>query len=198
MADYSFLTLWQLDAPIGRVWDVIVDVERYPIWWKYVVQVAVLSPGDAHRLGRVARHSWTTALRFPLHFDELVTGIEAPWLIETAASGELDGTGRWELAEEPGGTTVRYAWNVRTTRPWMNALAPIGRPIFNWNHAVIMDEGGVGLARLLGARLLQNTSGASALTRPRGSTASLLSGATMGAGAALLTRLVLRRRGSRA
>jgi hypothetical protein len=54
--------------------------------------------------------------------------------------------------EEDGVTAVVYDWNVRTTAPWMNLLAPIARPFFRWNHDVVMGWGGEGLARLLGAR----------------------------------------------
>jgi hypothetical protein len=36
----------------------------------------------------------------------------------------------------------------------MNALAPVARPFFEWNHDVLMAEGGRGLARHLGAELL--------------------------------------------
>lgn len=35
----------------------------------------------------------------------------------------------------------------------MNLLAPVARPLFAWNHDVVMTWGGEGLARLLGAHL---------------------------------------------
>ena len=46
---------------------------------------------------------------------------------------------------------------MHTTRPWMNLLAPVARPFFRWNHNVVMHQGGVGLAGLLGAQLLAVT-----------------------------------------
>jgi len=33
--------------------------------------------------------------------------------------------GRWTLSEAEGQTLVRYDWNIRTTRWWMNLLAPL-------------------------------------------------------------------------
>jgi hypothetical protein len=51
-------------------------------------------------------------------------------------------------------TAVLYEWNVRTTKPWMNAVAPLARPVFEWNHNWVMRNGGAGLAGLLGCRLL--------------------------------------------
>ncbi len=51
------------------------------------------------------------------------------------------GTGRWKLTSADGGTLVRYDWDIRTTRRWMNLLAPVARPAFSWNHAELMREG---------------------------------------------------------
>jgi hypothetical protein len=72
-------------------------------------------------------------------------------LIEGEAVGELSGTGRWRFAQEGEATRVRYEWDVRTTKPWMNLLAPLARPLFKWNHDVVMEWGAQGLARRLGA-----------------------------------------------
>ena len=49
---------------------------------------------------------------------------------------------------------VLYDWRVSTTKPWMNALGPVARPVFEYNHDVVMRWGGEGLARRLGCRLL--------------------------------------------
>jgi hypothetical protein len=39
---------------------------------------------------------------------------------------------------------VLYEWNVATTKPWMNLIAPIARPVFQWNHDWVMSRGGEG------------------------------------------------------
>jgi hypothetical protein len=51
-------------------------------------------------------------------------------------------------------TAVLYDWEVSSTKRWMNLLGPLGRPVFEHNHDVVMSWGGEGLARRLGARLL--------------------------------------------
>ena len=51
-------------------------------------------------------------------------------------------------------TTARYRWEVRTTRPWMNLLAPLARPLFTWNSKGVMLQAGQGLARFLGVPLV--------------------------------------------
>ena len=63
-----------------------------------------------------------------------------------------EGTGRWRLTPDAGGTRVTYYWDVRTNRWWMNALAPIARPVFRWNHDQVMADGRRGLTRLLAHR----------------------------------------------
>jgi hypothetical protein len=80
--------------------------------------------------------------------------VERPALMEGNAFGELSGHGRWRLLEDAGVTAVIYEWNVSTTKRWMNLLAPVARPVFEYNHDVVMCWGGEGLARQLGAKLL--------------------------------------------
>ncbi len=90
---------------------------------------------------------------YPVHFEVMVERIERPQLIVARAEGELAGTGIWRLYDGAG-TAVTYDWRVRTTRRWMNAVAPVARAAFAWNHHAVMRRGGEGLAGLLGARLL--------------------------------------------
>ena len=151
---YSFVTIWRFDAPINAVWDKIIDSEHWPQWWKYVQSVTELEPGDENGVGSLQHVTWTTALPYRLSFNSRVTRVEKPHIIEAVAMGELNGTARWQLSQEGSVTTVRYDWNVSTSKSWMNLLAPIARPIFAWNHDILLNEGGKSLARLLHARLL--------------------------------------------
>jgi uncharacterized protein YndB with AHSA1/START domain len=156
LARYEFLTTWLLDAPLDPVWETIYDAHSYPRWWRGVEAVVELEPGDENGqgVGHVARYTWRSRLPYRLEFDMRVTRVERPNLLAGQASGELEGEGTWRFYEGPAGTAVTYAWNVNTTRPWMNHLAPLLRPAFAWNHDVVMRQGGEGLARLLGARLI--------------------------------------------
>ncbi len=152
LAGYDFLTTWCLDAPLERVWEAIYEVEDWPRWWRGVEVVRKLEHGDENGLGSVYRHRWRSRLPYTIGFDMTTTRVERPHVLEGHARGELEGFGRWRLYEGEG-TAVTYQWTVRTTRPWMHALEPVGRPVFVWSHNVVMRWGGEGLARLLGARL---------------------------------------------
>ena len=118
------------------------------------MRVDELDPGDEDRLGSRYEIEWRSRLPYPVRFQFRTDRVERPALMEGRADGELAGTGRWRLFEQDGVTAVLYEWNVQTTRAWMNALAPLARPVFGWNHDVVMRWGGEGLARRLGVRLL--------------------------------------------
>jgi uncharacterized protein YndB with AHSA1/START domain len=150
MSDYIFITQWWFDAPIERVWDAIRDSEKWPEWWRSVVSVEKIRPGDADGVGDVRRYTWRGRLPYELTFDMKTTRVEELHRIEGTASGELEGRGIWRLASEESGTSVRYDWNVRATKRWMRLLAPVARPIFAWNHDKVMADGERGLRKLLG------------------------------------------------
>lgn len=154
MARYSFLTTWGLAAPVADVWDAIHETERWPEWWRGVKVAERLDGGNGDGVGSVHRYVWRSRLPYDIEFRMRTTRVEAPYLLEGDADGNLRGTGRWRLWETPGATAVTYEWNVETTIPWMNAVAPVGRPVFHWSHDVVMRQGGEGLARLLGTPLL--------------------------------------------
>jgi hypothetical protein len=150
VADYEFLTAWLVPAPVERVWDELFDVASWPQWWKGVTEARELAPGEPDGLGKVFTISWRSFLPYDLSFVTTVTRVEKPHLMEGHAVGELTGTGCWRLFHTNGTTAVTYEWNVSTTKAWMNALAPLARPIFEWNHDYVMRRGGEGLKIRLG------------------------------------------------
>lgn len=156
MADYAFLTTWLLDSPRERVWNAIHDQRSWPSWWRGVEAVEERRGGDEvdDGVGSVSRMVWKSLLPYRVSFEVTTTRVEYPTLIEGHAVGELEGVGRWRLYEQDEVTAVLYEWNVSTTKPWMNLLAPLLRPAFEWNHDWVMARGGEGIARLLGCRLL--------------------------------------------
>jgi uncharacterized protein YndB with AHSA1/START domain len=154
MAQYAFLTSWLLEAPREQVWEAIYAQERWPEWWRGVEEVEERAPGDDGGVGAVSSMVWKSLLPYRVQFQVTTTRVERPHLLEADADGELAGVGRWRLYEQGGVTAVLYEWNVATTRAWMNLLAPLARPVFEWNHDWVMARGGEGIARLLGCRLL--------------------------------------------
>ncbi|MBA2506193.1 MAG: SRPBCC family protein [Thermoleophilaceae bacterium] len=146
MGQYDFTTRWLIDSDAEPVWDAIADFERWPSWWTSVQRVREVEPG-AYAI------AWRSRLPYELEFTMHVTRSERPRVIEGHTDGELRGGGVCTLSEPAGGTLVSYAWNVATTRGWMNALAPAARPVFVWNHDHVMRTGGEGIGRLLDTRV---------------------------------------------
>ena len=154
MTEYRFLTTWLLEADRERVWDAIYESERWPEWWKGVLEAEKLEEGDEVGVGQFGRYVWKSKLPYKLEFFVRTTKVEKPQLLEGNAEGGLAGVGRWRLFEQGGVTACLYEWNVHTTTAWMNLLAPVARPIFAVNHDYVMRNGGHGLAKLLGVPLL--------------------------------------------
>jgi len=154
VARFALVSHWHLAAPIDPVWDAIYGVEHWPEWWRYVLKVESIEPGDADGVGALRRYTWGSRLPYQLTFEMRVTRLDKPRTIEGTAAGELCGQGRWTLSPVADTTRVRYDWVVSATRPWMNLLAPILAPAFRWNHSQVMAAGARGLARHLGVRLL--------------------------------------------
>ena len=131
----------------------IHDVQRWPEWWRGVDRVEKLREGGEDGVGSVYAQRWRSILPYTVSFEIETTLVERPLVLEGRSSGELEGVGRWRF-HEGAATAVTYEWNVRTTRRWMNTVAPVGRPVFAWSHNVVMAWGGECLAHRLDARLL--------------------------------------------
>lgn len=151
MNEFVLVTCWTIPAPIEAVWAALHDVQQWPTWWPYVKQVTEIEPGDADGVG--ARHEfvWATRLPYRIAFEMRTTRVLRPLLIEGRASGDLNGTGRWDLEPVANGTRVRYEWRVSADKPWMRRLALLLRPVYVWNHNGVMRGGERGLLRHLGA-----------------------------------------------
>jgi uncharacterized protein YndB with AHSA1/START domain len=158
MPNYRFVTIWRVEAPLESVWREIKDSAAWNKWWRGVLSVKELKAGDADGVGAIFRSRWRSALPYTLEFDSEILRVERLRKIETRAFGELEGTGIWTFAAESENITgIQYDWRVQTTKTWMNILAPVGKPLFRWNHDKIMNWGAQGLAERLDCKLLETT-----------------------------------------
>ena len=151
---YEFVTVWRVKAPIESIWNEIYHSSEWPAWWKGVESVVEVRKGDERGVGSIHRYTWKSKLPYRLSFDMQTIRIEPPQLLEGIAIGELEGRGLWQLSTDGSETIVRYDWNVETTKRWMNLLAPIARPVFEWNHNVVMNWGAEGLGKRLGVSVI--------------------------------------------
>ena len=111
--------------------------------------------GDERRVGSAYRVTWRApVVPYRVRFDFHVDAVDEPRSMDGRAAGALEGGGRWRLFEDDGVCAVTFDWEVHTTRRWMNALAPLARPVFTRSHDRLMRRGGRDLARRMGVRLL--------------------------------------------
>lgn len=155
MKAYKFVTIWRVRAPLESVWNELYHSTAWPTWWKGVESVTEVRKGNGNGIGSIHRYTWKSRLPYRLAFDMETIRIEPPFVLEGIARGELQGHGLWQLSAENSVTTVRYDWRVETTKRWMNLLSPVARPLFEWNHNVVMSWGAKGLADRLGTNVVE-------------------------------------------
>jgi hypothetical protein len=136
-----FRERWSVAAAPGRVRDVLVDLQHYPLWWPQVVAVAKLGEDDALALCR-------SVLPYTLELRLHAVSRELP-AIEVFLDGHLRGPVRWTLEPDGrGGTTLTWE-QVVTVRGWLGPVASLARPLLRWNHARMMAGGRAGLQQRL-------------------------------------------------
>lgn len=152
---YSFVTRWQLKAPLQDVWDAIYNSLEWPKWWRGVESVIEIEKNDASGINGVRKYTWKSVLPYSLTFNMKLTEIEPLKRLKGVAFGELEGDGEWLFKQENGIVYVQYNWNVVATKKWMNNLAFLLRPFFVICHNTVMHWGGKCLAKKSGTHLLK-------------------------------------------
>ncbi|MCX6208758.1 MAG: SRPBCC family protein [Bacteroidetes bacterium] len=149
---YSFITYWEINAPIEKVWALIYNSTEWANWWRGVVDVSELEKGNENGIDSIRRYTWKSKLPYKLSFDMRLTEFEYCKKLSGTAFGELEGNGTWMFKEKDGVTIVTYYWNIVTNKTWMNSLAFLLKPIFIYNHNVLMRWGKQGLEQKLGIK----------------------------------------------
>jgi hypothetical protein len=147
LAQYSFVTTWNVRAPADKVWDALQCMSA---WWPGMVVSKILTPGPT---GVGTRYERLTRGKLPydLRYLVTVTRFDPPREAAYDSKGDLVGKGSYVLTQRGETTTVVFTWDVATSGFWMNVLAPLLKPLFAWNHNYVMAEGEKGLARYLSA-----------------------------------------------
>ena len=137
---YHFVTDWRFRAPGQRVWAVILDIERYPDWWKNFRGVSI-TRGDGRSIGSVIECEVRGSLPYSLRYALEVIESEDYRHILLRSTGDLVGTGRCAFAEAEADTQAVYYWDVATTNPILNLVAPLARSALAKNHEQVMANG---------------------------------------------------------
>lgn len=151
MTAFALQTTWSIPAPQDLVWFHLVDTEKWPQWWGYVVTVAEISAGKPTGTGNVRQYLWRTRLPYTLSFTLHVVEVRPYRYLAVDVSGDLEGTGacdiRWDKATQH--TQINFTWCVTPCKPWMRRSLRLLKPVFTWNHSQVMKNGEQGLIRYL-------------------------------------------------
>jgi hypothetical protein len=150
---YEFITLWKLNADQDKVWALLADASSWPDWWPGMNKVDVISTTENRQTASMRVGYGFYFLNISVVFDRL-----SKHSIALTCDGDLQGGGKTSMSQEDGLTVVEIAWNVSTTKVWMNSLGSLGRPFFSFMHNLVMKQGGVRLAKQVGGSLISNTS----------------------------------------
>ena len=147
---YSFHSRWNLEATPDEVWQVLTATPfSWQAWWPELTSLEVLK-ADPQYVGTVFACIWRAKSGYKLHATFTITAVEKPRVIKLTSDGDLLGSSEWIFTSPANGITrLNITWKARTTKRWMNWLAPVLGPIFLSNHDAIMRSGQAGLQQYL-------------------------------------------------
>ena len=145
---YHFVSRWTVGAPHSAAYAAIYEVVAYPAWWPEVKEARKL---DEDHLWMRTR----SILPYDLSF-ELERTIADPraGILEARLTGDLEGVIRWTIEPTSDGCLITFDEDVVTNKATLNRLAPIVRPAYVANHALMMAHGQAGLRTFLAGYVL--------------------------------------------
>lgn len=150
---YEIVSHWRVPGRIADVFDVLTDAPGLPRWWPAAyARVSEIAPGDANGIGRTSDITTRGALPYDVNWRIEVIAVERPTMIRIRASGDLVGVGEWRLRQDGPDVALDYDWRVRVGKPWMKAFEVVLKPLFVFNHNIVMRKGERGLKAELARR----------------------------------------------
>jgi hypothetical protein len=140
---YWFRNVWSVQAASARVFDALVDLINWPLWWPDVRSVHRLDDDTAEI---TCRATLPYALTMRLHRTEQD---EAAGRLRVGMTGDLEGYCEGVVDHHETGARLAISQRVEVTRPLLRTFAPVARPLFRANHAMMMRRGQRGLREYL-------------------------------------------------
>lgn len=149
MVQYSFTTRFIIAASRDKVWDVLIKFNDWQTWWKGMKDVT-LADLNAQKVNCRVGY-WFYTLKIQLSINK----IQKEKQILITSSGDLIGTGEFNLEKIGENTQVTFLWNVATTKPWMNVTAFATHHFFEYSHSKVMNQFAYGMAKKLNTKILE-------------------------------------------
>jgi hypothetical protein len=134
---FTFDRSWTFPVAPDALWDVLTRTDDYTTWWRWLREfdAGELTEGTAARC--VVRGPFPYSLNFTVN----VVEIETSRSVRTEVSGDLAGPARLEIEPDGDGSTARLAWEVELCSPMLRELARWARPLMEWGHGWVVDNG---------------------------------------------------------
>ncbi len=136
---YRFRDTWVLPASPKAVFEAVVDLAAYPLWWRDVRSVSQIDDDTAEL---VCRSRLPYELKLRMHREQQDEGSGR---VRVLLSGDLEGTLAGDLRPAAGGTLLEITQVVEARKPLLRKLDRVARPVFRINHALMMRRGQQGL-----------------------------------------------------
>ena len=141
-SDYHFVTEWRVEATIDEVKAILGDGPSLPRWWPAVyLSVDVIERGGPGGAGAVIDLHTKGWLPYTLRWRLSITDPLTDAGFALAASGDLEGAGRWTFVPDGSEVVITYDWQVHATKPLLRKLGWLLKPAFAANHVWAMKRG---------------------------------------------------------
>jgi uncharacterized protein YndB with AHSA1/START domain len=136
---FVFRSQWLLPAPPGQVYDVLADVETYPLWWPQVRKARRIDDGSGELTCR-------SLLPYDLVF-RMRQEVRDPdrLILRAQMDGDLNGTTQWTITSDGGGSIAVFDEDVAVGSGLVGAAGRLFRPALRFNHDLMMRAGEKGL-----------------------------------------------------
>jgi hypothetical protein len=137
MRPFTFDRSWDFAVAPEELWAVLQRTDEYTTWWRWLreFEAGELAEGTAARC--VVRGPFPYSLNFTVNVVEIVPS----QLVRTEVTGDLAGPARLEVQPDAAGCTARLVWEVEACSPILRELARWARPLMEWGHGWVVDNG---------------------------------------------------------
>jgi len=151
--EYSFRSTWRLASPPGDVYAALAELADYPSWWP-----------EVRRAEPRGEDTYQLTCRSFLPYDLVFTTTQrrrdpVAGVLEANMVGDLTGFSRWTITASGAGTEAVFEEEVEVMKASLRRLAPVARPAFRGNHALMMRHGRRGLAAYVAGYGLRDREG---------------------------------------
>jgi len=144
MSRYRFTGAWRIEAEPEHVFAALAEAEHYPNWWPGIIATRRIDD----RSGEIRLRSLVPVEVVFVATQEAVD--PAAGTLVARFTGDLEGTGRWEVSGRDHSTVARYEEEFAVRAKAARAAGVLARPVIRANHEHVMREGERGLRRHLG------------------------------------------------